>query len=74
MKPTQITDKKTAMAKRMPQTPFQMIGSGVKNAAKKVGGFLEKQFVEPTRNVNRIQNAKMQDMDKKAKRGDFNQR
>jgi hypothetical protein len=60
------------MPKATPMTPFQIIGSGVKKISRKVGGFLDKQFVEPSRRVSRIKNAEMQEMDRKAKAGEFN--
>ena len=44
---------KQQMANKLPPTPFQMIGSGVKNGIKKVGKFIDKQFIEPSRVVNR---------------------
>ncbi len=55
-----------------PQTPFQMIGSGLKSAAKSVGKVIDKNFIEPSRNVDRIQDTKMKAMDKKAKSGQYN--
>lgn len=54
------------------QTPFQMIGSGIKKGISNIGKALDKQLVEPSRNVNRIQNAKMQQMNRQAKAGEFN--
>ena len=45
---------------------------GVQSGVKKVGGFLDKQFVEPSRRVNQIQREKMEEMSKKAKSGEFN--
>lgn len=56
----------------MAPTPFQMIGSGIKKAVKAIGGSIDKNFIEPSRNVNRIQNAKMKEMDRKARAGEFN--
>lgn len=50
----------------------KMVGGAVKTGAKKVGSFIDKQFIEPSRNVNRIQDAKMKAMDKQAKSGAFN--
>ena len=47
-------------------------GTGIKKGVSRVGKFLDKELVEPSRNVNRIQNAKMLDMSKKAKAGEFN--
>ena len=43
-------------------------GRGVK----KVGKFLDEQFVEPSRRVKKIHDAKMEEMSKKAKSGEFN--
>ena len=57
-------EKKMNMASKM--------GGAVKGAVKKVGNFLDKHYLEPTRRVNRIQNAKMQQMDADAKAGLFN--
>lgn len=39
---------------------------------KRVGSFLDRQFIEPSRRVNAIQNAKMKSMDSQAKSGEFN--
>lgn len=56
----------------MAPTPFQIIGSGVKKVGRAIGNSIDKNFIEPSRNVNRIQNAKMKDMDRKARAGEFN--
>lgn len=68
----QLSNKKTQIASKMAPTPFQMIGSGVKKVGKAIGNSIDKNFIEPSRNVNRIQNAKMKDMDRKARAGEFN--
>lgn len=45
----------------------------VVNDVKKVGHFLEKNFVEPSINVAKIKDAKLNDMKRKADRGEYNQ-
>ncbi len=55
-----------------PLTPFKLIGNGIKSGVKSIGKALDKQFIEPSRKVNAIQNAKMKAMDVKAKSGEFN--
>lgn len=67
-----IQDKKSIVASKMAPTPFQMIGSGVKKVGRAIGNSIDKNFIEPSRNVNKIQNAKMKDMDRKARAGEFN--
>ena len=48
------------------------VGKGIKKGAKSVGKALDKHFIEPSRRVNKIHNAKMSEMDRKAKAGEFN--
>lgn len=52
--------------------PLSKVLQKAKGGAEKVGKFLDKQFIEPSRNVNRIKNAKMEEMSRKAKSGEFN--
>jgi hypothetical protein len=46
--------------------------AGIKKGASVVGKALDKHFIEPSRRVNRIYNEKMEEMDRKAKAGEFN--
>ena len=55
-----------------PPTPFKLIGSGTKSRVKSIGKVLDKQFIEPSRKVNALRDAKMKAMDLKAKSGEFN--
>lgn len=50
---------KQQMVNKLPPTPFKMIGDSVKSGVKKVGAFLDKEFIQPSRVVN--QKAKQQD-------------
>lgn len=68
----QLSNKKAQIASKMSPTPFQMIGNGIKKVGKSVVNTIDKNFIEPSRNVNRIQNAKMKEMDRKARAGEFN--
>lgn len=38
----------------------------------KVGKYLDRKLIEPSRNVRRIREEKMKEMSEKAKRGEFN--
>lgn len=44
----------------------------VKGGIKKVGKIIDKQFVEPSRNLNRIQKQKDEEMKRKAMMGEYN--
>lgn len=68
----QLSNKKAQIASKMAPTPFQMIGNGIKKVGKAIGNSIDKNYIEPTRNLNRIQNAKMKEMDRKARAGEFN--
>ena len=71
-----LQTKKSAIASKMSApTPFQMIGSAVKGVGKGIQNGLNKgaqNLLAPSDRVNKIYNAKMQDMDRKAKAGEYN--
>lgn len=48
------------------------VGKGIKQRAKGIGKALDKTFLEPSRRVNRIETANMQEMSRKAKAGELN--
>ena len=48
------------------------IGRGVKKGASSVGKALHKHFVQPEQNRKKIYNERMQEMDRKARSGEFN--
>lgn len=67
-------DKKMKMAEKMANNPQGMtLGRAIKSGVKKAGNFLDKTFIEPSRNVNRIQQAKDKDMARRAAAGEYNQ-
>jgi hypothetical protein len=67
-----MNSKTKALKNQGAPTPFKIIGDNWKGRIKKAGKFLDKQFIEPSRNVNRIYNAKMEEMDRKSRSGEFN--
>lgn len=50
--------------------PFS--GPKTRNAVKKIVKFVDKNFLKPSRDVKAIRNAKMKEMDRQAKAGEFN--
>jgi len=55
-----------------PSTILKTIGVGAKDVAKRVGKVAYKHLVEPSVRVKRIKDAKMREMDRKNKAGEFN--
>jgi hypothetical protein len=69
-----MNPKQKALSKA--PTPFQMIGSGVRSVGSSIGRALSKvagKVMGPTVRAGKIKDASMQEMDRKAKAGEFNQ-
>lgn len=70
-----MNPKAKALKNQGAPTPFQMVGSAVKGLGRGIQKGLNKgvkSLVEPSVRVNRIKNTQMQEMDRKAKAGEYN--